>query len=151
MHKRALLHVYHHPPVYHYPPILLLITQMLENATTAITKWSMWIGLVQRFTLGFPLCLACGFLGVRQLRFALGVFAGSVLTLILQVCVRCDGDGVRGCIIELCMCLNVLHPTFASHHPHPHPPHPHHHPHHHHHSWVVHISSRTDQPCVYQQ
>lgn len=59
--------------------------QMLQEATTAITRWSLWIGLVQRFTLGFPLCLACGFFGVGQLRFALGVVAGSVLTLVLQV------------------------------------------------------------------
>lgn len=61
------------------------VYQMLQDATSAITKWSMWIGLVQRFTLGFPLCLACGFFGVGQLRFSLGVLAGSVLTLVLQV------------------------------------------------------------------
>lgn len=83
----------------------------VEKAATEIAKWSVWIGLVQRFTFGFPICLACGFLGVRTLRFAGGVAAGSFMTLGLQMggaYLLRDKPGLCMTAIAVCNALELL-------------------------------------------
>ncbi|GMH42617.1 hypothetical protein BSKO_10536 [Bryopsis sp. KO-2023] len=63
-------------------------TAAYDRAVVMIKKWSVWIGSVQRFSLGFrgPLCLVCGFMGVSAKQFLGGVALAAPLTMGLQFC-----------------------------------------------------------------
>lgn len=95
---------------------LLRDSSTLDRAAAEIAKWSVWIGLVQRFTFGFPVCLACGFLGVRTPRFLWGVAVGSCITLGLQLggayLVR-DNPGLCMTAIAVCNVLEFAPPLVA--------------------------------------
>ena len=59
----------------------------LAKAQAAIGRWGAFIGVGQRFMVGFrwPLCVVCGFSGVKPHRFLLGSCGGAVLTMALQI------------------------------------------------------------------
>ncbi|KAK9906818.1 hypothetical protein WJX75_008490 [Coccomyxa subellipsoidea] len=59
----------------------------ITKAEEMVTKWSNWIGTVQRFSLGFrgPLCLISGFSGVPATRFAAGASIGALGTMPIQL------------------------------------------------------------------
>ncbi|EIE24378.1 hypothetical protein COCSUDRAFT_83682 [Coccomyxa subellipsoidea C-169] len=59
----------------------------ITKAEQMITKWSNYIGAVQRFSLGFrgPLCLLSGFTGVPAAQFATGASIGALGTMPIQL------------------------------------------------------------------